>query len=178
MNDLISDDTTPADDTTPTTPERVIKWGIQPPNGTRLAWGARAIYKLHTTPGTYRRRPGKRPLMITRETTTADIDLLWDRQGSVGALDVTDKERTAFDRWLNTKGLPALRRECVKQYITGDTDAVVTLTIGDYMITASPRASHGYLYIGAWLVAAVEPVTLPVDIAIPTATRRARKVTP
>lgn len=141
-----------------TTLPTALPWGLRdvvPPEA-RIAWGARAIYKIHHDHGEYRVRGRdaqgrKRPaLCVRRPSTTVEIGLMWDRQGTGCVGDVTERERKALARWLNTKGLTALRKACVKQYVTGDT--MIVIERDGYTIAASPRCSYGYLYISAWKV--------------------------
>lgn len=127
-----------------------LEWGLQPPPDTVLAWGARAIYKLgHQEEkffGNGKRR--KHP----KDVTTASIDLLWDRQSAVrDETQTTTQDLNALSSWLNTIGLPALRKLCVEKYLTGDSDESVEYVGEGYAIKASPRGSCGYLYIVAWV---------------------------
>jgi hypothetical protein len=121
-------------------------FGIRPPDGiTGAAWGARAIYRLRRE-RVYR---NGRPAKNGAQRTVAEVDLVWDRQSWQGG---SNTDRNRLKSWVNKHGLPALRRECAKQYITGDCAEVVTIERDGYVITASPRESYGYLYIGAWKV--------------------------
>jgi hypothetical protein len=88
---------------------------------TAAAWGARAIFKH------------------------GEIDLLHDRMQMVGGDDQTRQELAA---WINKTGLPKVKA-LVSRLYGGDSD-VVTFDDGRFHIEASPQASHGYLYIGAW----------------------------
>lgn len=134
--------------TTPPTPQLTLSWGLQPPPGVRLAWGARAIYSLASNDTV--RRGGR---VVRRASTTAQIDLLWDRQEAV-ALPGADDEgsRKALARWLDKTGLPALRRLCRAEYLTGDSDDTVEVCRDGYVLRASPRSSYGYLYLVAYEV--------------------------
>lgn len=137
-------------DTTPTTPQLTLSWGLQPPPGVRHAWGARAIYSLSSNDTV--RRNGR---VVRRASTTAQIDLVWDRQEALAlpdAVALADYEAAckALARWLNKTGLPALRRLCAKQYLTGDSDDTVEVRRDGYVLRASPRASYGYLYLVAY----------------------------
>lgn len=115
-------------------------WGIAPPPEARAtaAWGARAIYSL---PRSRRRTRG------TRVKPEAEIDLLWDRKAAVG----DDAKLKKLCDWLDRKGLKLLRQRCMAEYLTTDSDDTITVTDGAFTLVASPRASYGYLYIGAWL---------------------------
>ena len=121
------------------------EWGLPPRPGVRAlaAWGARAIYK--NSAGRDQRTGRKIP---------PEIDLLWDRQEfKHDSLDqVAVKACKRLQKWINTKGIKRLRRECMARCITGDCAEVVEIVDGDFMLIASPRASYGYLYIGAWVV--------------------------
>lgn len=121
-------------------------FGLRPPDGiTGAAWGARAIYKL----GSERVYRNGRPTKNDARRTVAEIELLWDRQSWQGG---TNAERDKLKGWINRRGLAALRRACIKQYLTGDSADTITIEQDGYIMTASPRESYGYLYIGAWKV--------------------------
>src|SRR4029077_848011 len=110
-----------------TSKEKKIKleFGISPPAGVRAAWGARALYSFRRVP---------------------KIDLLWDRQNIVGS----EEDRRALSTWINEKGLGLLAAKLDQDFVGTATDKLVTVTDGEYTITANPRRSYGYLYIGAW----------------------------
>jgi cytoskeleton bundling-enhancing protein CbeA-like protein len=139
-------------ETTPqTTNELKPEWGLTPSPRAVVAWGARAIYKFGWRTERVRRKVPKsnppRYRFVEKRTTGADIDLLWDRQSMVGG---TDKEREQLKNWLNKKGLKKLKKECEKRYLSTSADETVQVRDGNFMIMANPRASYGYLYIGAW----------------------------
>lgn len=98
-------------------------WGIKAPEGVKASWGARAIYQAPTS-----------------------IDLLWDRQSSDGL----KEDREALSKWVNGKGLPGLKKILKKDWLGGSEDREVEFKEGGYVIRANPRASYGYLYLGAW----------------------------
>lgn len=120
-------------------------WGITPPPdcGASAAWGARAIYhenhqaykENHTKAGKLRKR-GLVPWYF--------VELVWDRQGAAGR----NADLLALNEWVNKVGLPRLRAECE---IPRDSEKTLTFSDGRFTMTASPRASYGYLYIGAWV---------------------------
>jgi hypothetical protein len=97
-------------------------WGLDCVEGTRYHWSARAIYP---------------------------VDLLWDRMAVEG--DATEGERKALGAWLDNKALPYLRA----WFAEGENvpyqseDREVTVSGDGYTLRASPRASHGYLYLSA-----------------------------
>ena len=97
-------------------------WGRTPPATATLAWGARAIYKQ------------------------GFIDILHDRQSWRGPRE----DRTALVAWINDQGIAALKAECEKVSLPGDSDATVLWSEGGFTIEASPNASYGYLYITAY----------------------------
>lgn len=106
-------------------------WGmpdLKLPEGTKLAWGARAIYKLDRK---------------------ASLTFMHDRQQMNGG---TDGERKAFAAWINHDGLPALRAKLVENYVDTRSSDTVTIASDGYALAASPRGSCGYLYITAWKV--------------------------
>lgn len=110
----------------------MLEFGRRPPEGTAVlaAWGARAIYK-NTHP----------PL----------IDTLPDRQQMVGD---DEGARRRLGEWLNGKALKRLMRdiEALRSGLPGDSPDVVTFEDGPFHLEASPQCSHGYLYIGAWIL--------------------------
>lgn len=97
-------------------------WGLQPPEGCLAAWGARAIYN------------------------NREVDILHDRQGTAG----DPEEIKKLLKWLNSKGLTGFRKMLKKEDLLGSDNRVVTYKAGGYVIKANPRASYGYLYLGAW----------------------------
>jgi len=98
-----------------------LEWGLQAPADAKAAWGARAIFK---------RGPA--------------IDVVWDRQDAFG------EEKTVQDlvEWVRTTGIPAL--EDATEDLSPASDQIVSIKKGKRTIKASPRRSHGYLYIVAW----------------------------
>lgn len=134
-----------AERTEETAADRRLAWGIAPPDGTVAAWGARAIYTENRTShdDRYTKRGTRRKVP---KAPAFSIELLWDRQAGAGR----NAELQLLQTWINERGLPWLRKECSDRFITRDCDETVTMTEGDFTITASPRESCGYLYIGAW----------------------------
>jgi hypothetical protein len=106
-----------------------LEWGISPPKECNIAWGARAIYKYPD-----------------------EIDLVWDRMGMEGG---TPEERKAFGDFLNKRGLPALKQQLKKEYLSGSSEKFINIELDGWLITASPRGSCGYLYIGVFPLQAV-----------------------
>jgi hypothetical protein len=98
------------------------------PTGTEKYWyGARAIYK----------GPAKA------------IEFVWNRQQITGEVDEAIKE--SFVEWINSVGVPGLRKILADEWVTTKDDKEVRFTDHDagYYIRANPRASGGYLYICA-----------------------------
>jgi hypothetical protein len=132
----------------------ILPWGGPAPAGVTVAWGARAIYRLDTRPAPRKETPRKAPApgarprrpAAPRTITTAEIDLLWDRQGGIG----DSAARAPLMAWINKVGLPALRLACAAAYLTPDSEARLTISRDGYTITASPRSSYGYLYVTAY----------------------------
>jgi len=106
-------------------------FGRQPPADAVRAWGARAIYQ------------------------NLAIDLLWDRQ----SWRPDEKPPAEFEQWVNKIGLPWLRQAVKDEWLPGDSDRVLTLDEGQYVMEACPNRSFGYLYICAY--ERVVPVTAP-----------------
>jgi hypothetical protein len=115
------------------------KFGIQPrgpdvnPDGPW--WGARAIFEADGRGG-------------------FAFSLVWNRQQCTGG---GPTARGGLENWINTHGLAALRAD-IKRMGLQPNDRVL-LEVRDekagYYIAADPRASHGYLYIGAAALKAV-----------------------
>ena len=107
-------------------PARSLGFGLRTlPDGVTVAWGARLIWP---------------------------DDLLRDRQDMVG--DETERER--LSKWLNGGALGAAlteaRRMADAYELKGSEDRTVTLFEDEQgVVQANPQASHGYLYVAAWL---------------------------
>lgn len=99
-----------------------LTWGLEPPAAATSAWGARAIYT----------------------TGPMTIDLLPDRQAAFGP-----RVRSLID-WMNESGLPALKRELLAHDVRPADQQRIEVLDGAFKLAASPRGSHGYLYIVAW----------------------------
>lgn len=97
-----------------------LQWGLQPPEDIKAAWGARAI---HTKRG---------------------FDLLFDRQSAEGS------PSQDLVRWLNTKGLDAMRERA--RSMSGAKDELVEMTseCGRFRMDANTNGSYGYVYLVAW----------------------------
>lgn len=101
-----------------------------------LYWGARAIFESGRREGS-----GKKMKYVPPY-----VDLVHDRQTFVGE-DHPRKE--VFLEWLNKVGLPAVRRWAAD--VSGDSQLKFAYMNQEFVIKASPNASYGYLYIGAWM---------------------------
>jgi hypothetical protein len=108
-----------------------------------LYWGARAIFEVGHTEGWGRRT----------EWVPAFIDLVHDRQTAVGH---DHPKMFEFVDWVNSKALPACRKWA--EVIDGGSREVFTFEEGEYVLKASPNASYGYMYIGAWKKGGVSSV--------------------
>lgn len=108
----------------------ILAWGLQPPEGVKVAWGTRTIYRYDSDP----KRIG--------------IDILWDRQDRRGL----KEELEPLLAWVDSTGMTALRQELARSEVVGDSPlrAVVRSDKG-FVIEASPNASYGYLYIVAYV---------------------------
>lgn len=100
-----------------------LEWGLFPiPDGEYLAiWGARAILE------------------------DGRIILLPDRQQMLGNLDTKD----ILCRWINHTGLPNLKHHIKTNCWNGSTEDIFILDLWPFQLRASPRRSHGYLYLTA-----------------------------
>lgn len=137
------------------------QWGYgSPPNGTKLAWGGRAIYTLRSWMNPYFKN-GKKRKNPKREEIV-DLDIPYDRISMVSDSDFV--EHKAFTTWINKKGIPWIKDECVKRGFSGSETAVIEWidSSNGYAIKASPKASYGYLYITAWKVPVIEARTVTV----------------
>jgi hypothetical protein len=105
------------------------KWGLWSalPEGTSVAWGARAILK------------------------NGRIDLLWDRQSMKGCV----PDRQDFARFLNKRVLLAVHETIEALWNTGqlkpNKDEKHVLYDDDTCtVVGNTNASYGYLYMLAW----------------------------
>lgn len=145
------------DDNTNTTAVESLKpgWGLLPPLGAVAAWGARAIYTpagLSISPTRYTRNgyplhertKSGRISRAKPKKLPAQIDLLWDRQGTAG----NERDVSRLCHWLDRYALPKLRKECALSPSGHETLEIIE---GNFTLVASTKASYGYLYIGAWV---------------------------
>jgi hypothetical protein len=93
-------------------------------------WGARAIYRYD-----FKAPVGRR----------ASVDLVWDR----GQMEGAKKDRDVLSCWLDAVALPKLREELERLVILPNDEETVFLDSPNCRLWATPRKSHGYLYIGA-----------------------------
>jgi hypothetical protein len=107
-------------------------FGRQAPEGSTIAWGARAIF------------------------TRGHIDIVPDRHQMTEA---PQEQRTEFAKWLQSTGMPGLKKEVERTGITGTDHTVLAYQDDRYRIEASPQGSCGYLYIGAWQLPPAVEVT-------------------
>jgi hypothetical protein len=75
------------------------------------------------------------------------IELLGDRQGCGESKLASNKP--LLD-WLNKVAMKKLLRMSEFNRLSGDSNDVVTLRDGQFVMEVSPQSSYGYLYIGAW----------------------------
>jgi hypothetical protein len=103
-------------------------------------WGARAIYK-----GPW------------DKWAPCSIDILHDRQGMTGITHPDKQDGVSqykldddkkFIDWCNKVALPWLREKLKKHKLYTDSKEHLRLIDGPYKLTATPNASHGYMYIG------------------------------
>ena len=102
-----------------------------------LYWGARAIFERGRFEGFGKRQKWVPPY----------IDLVHDRQSFIGR---DDPRKEEFMDWLNKLALPALRKWA--EGVRLDSKEVFTFGNGVFVLKATPNASFGYMYIGAWLI--------------------------
>lgn len=119
-------------------------FGIRPPEGIAMWWGARVIFKRHWSEERARKRPG----VLARWPYL--LDYVGDRMQMTGG---TFKQRLRFTDKLDKKILPRLQRECARAGLGPEDSTPVTFDLDGYHVEANPRASYGYLYVGVWPVA-------------------------
>jgi len=109
-----------------------IQWGLSSlvPEDAPAAWGARAILQ------------------------NGFVDLIPDRQG-MGFSDDLAKHSLAV--WLGTQGLAWLGR--IAKQMRGDESKLYEHDDEGFHIRANTNASHGYVYIAAW----VDGLTVPEE---------------
>jgi hypothetical protein len=109
-----------------------------------MAWGARAIYKLESITTKRTRKVAGKVQRYNATMTEVTIDVLADRQQVVGG---TPEEQQAMCSYINRRVIAQLRKQCRDKYLVGDSEETLCFVEGGYTVTASPRASYGYLYI-------------------------------
>ena len=98
-----------------------MNWGIQPPAGTAVAFGARAILR------------------------DGYVDLIHDRMGFSGE---PGEAREALRTFLKTKGDRTIRE--LATACNPAVAHEFSVVEDGYVVKINTRASHGYLYIGVW----------------------------
>jgi hypothetical protein len=113
----------------PLFPTTIPWFGLQPPEDVPVvaAWGCRAI--------------------LTGGVGKQYIDVLWDRK-QLWTPDGADV--VAFTDWLQAAVGPWLIANCNQSWIDPASSKRFELDAAPYHAVASPRASYGYLYVGAW----------------------------
>lgn len=64
----------------------------------------------------------------------------------------TDKNIDDLIAWVNSKGIPQLRKYIKSQGWTERSSDTFVLEDGEKRLEASPRASYGYMYISAYIM--------------------------
>lgn len=134
----------------PTARNLTVAWGITPHGNATAAWGARAImsanrnaYEANHT----KRGPAKKKIVVPY----FNVELLYDRQGAAGH----NGDLQLLQKWLDGKGMPWIRSVIATGSMGPEEDRAIELTDNTsgrrFTIHANPRASHGYLYVGAWI---------------------------
>ena len=102
-----------------------LEWGLRLDNTDNVlaAYGARTIFKF------------------------GQMDFPHDRQNFLGE----ETHRTLLREWINSKALPALRKHIQEKNWVPSTEETFTFEDWPYVLKASPRGSHGYIYIGAYM---------------------------
>lgn len=136
-------------------PERP-SWGARIDRLSLAAWGARAIWnerqyvEREPLPGP---KPRSRKAKDAARRYIAVIDLLWDRQESVGL----PGHKQILHTWLNAYGLDAMRTLVVDEGLHQDEERVLSVEgfdpDGNHLrLIASPQRSFGYLYLCGMLL--------------------------
>lgn len=137
---------------------RPQQWGLPLPEGVipLARWGARAIYK--TSEQKWRSRGPRGGRQGYYERLPAVVDLLHDRMSATG----NNSALKLLGKWLDGTALPWLRKTIdlpgnSAESIRFEADVTAKAPTGlswpgHCVMIASPNASHGYLYIGAWIV--------------------------
>jgi len=126
-----------------------LEWGLADavPYDAVAAWGARAIAARGDT-----------------------MSIVWDRQGAVG--NKSDRRRLLFE--LNGLALERAREQYTEHRLRGRLQnskaGRVTLVTGShgFQLVADTRASHGYVYLAAWMTSRPkggELVTFKMNVA-------------
>lgn len=101
-------------------------FGRKPPADATVAWGARGLIEDRG-----------------RRIHFAPSNASWS--------DATPAERTALSTWINSKGIPALKKSSA--LIHGEGHDVVTFRDGSRAIEASRQGANSYVYVVAWTTA-------------------------
>jgi len=109
----------------------------------KFYWGARGIY---TAPRFVTEGYGRK---AREKQVSCNLDI-WAERATASGLDQKTPEGEAFCKWINKTALPALKKWCNDQWITGDSRKVFALREGQYTMMASTNASYGYIYVGCW----------------------------
>lgn len=104
-----------------------LDWGRPIPSDAKVGMGARAILKCGYPPY---------------------IDFLHDRM----SWDGTPDDCRELSSWINRTAVPQLKKQMMDMGISTMSSEVLTVEDGAFRLEASPQASGGYLYIGAWKV--------------------------
>lgn len=123
-----------------------LAWGLAVDMPSVAAWGARAIWNGGTTEVPVLLKSGKRSR--TRVERVAFIDLLWDRQANEG----NEQDRRRLGEWIDTKGMPALRKLVVTEGLHTDERRQLVVAEDEYRLIANPNASFGYLYLCGMMI--------------------------
>jgi hypothetical protein len=122
----------------------MFTFGLRPPDGKnpKYWWGARAIFTNKWNVN-HNRRKRSDPDLIQ----FVEVALLYDRQSYSGP-DKGEEGAKALFNWIDYVGLPKVR-EWAKGVLPSD-NLEFKFSSSSFNIIASPRASYGYMYIGAW----------------------------
>ena len=101
-----------------------IPYGLRPPKGVVQAWGMRAKFDRR-----------------------GHLTLVPDCASRNAQLGVSQERQRLFDRFVETVGIPRIQERV--RILQPTDDREVQSTLGRYCIRANPKASRGYLYLGA-----------------------------
>ena len=103
-----------------------IGWGLQPPSGVQMAWGARAIWP------------------------SEDVGFVPDRISFKYGTSQDYKLRNKLYSFLKNGAIDKLKKTMKSERLSSSESKLITIQFGGFTLEANPNSSHGYLYMGCW----------------------------